>query len=235
MHRFNQYIAICSGLLLLLPVIAQGEHSNASNQMSLSISTDKRAYYPGEIAVYTVKFTNSDGKSIDPDLIRATYNSQFIRLEKVDDGVYSYATKRLTRQDNQLGVYGEKDGYNFVQESLTIRPIIGQKAGNHVKATFVQQGDLLKLRLSNDILSQRSISKIMLSVTGATIESVASSSWIRVPNHLGTDLKSVYGSIEPGEKQTIKLVVEGKASMVVWKAFDHHGKSVYTGTNNVFF
>ncbi|MGH9910785.1 MAG: hypothetical protein ACRD32_09105, partial [Nitrososphaerales archaeon] len=75
--------------------------------------------------------------------------------------------------------------------------------------------------------------KVRLITTGANIESVVSGAWIKVPNHIGIDLKSVDGSISPAEKQTIKLVVQGKVSTVVWNAYDIHGKQIYAGVANV--
>lgn len=234
MLEYRQYIAICSSVLLLLPVIsAYGDRFLALDQMDLSISTDKRMYYPGEIAVYTVKFTDSQGRLVDPDLIRATYDSQFVQLDKVKDGVYTYTTKRLTQQDHQLGVYAEKSGYNFVQQSLTVRPTVAQKVNDNVKATAVQQGSILKFRVGNDILSKSQIYKVRLITIGASVESIASPSWIKVPNHFGVDLKSVDGSIGPGEKQTMKLLVHGEASMVVWNAFDIYGNQIHAGAHKV--
>ncbi|MFQ5970575.1 MAG: hypothetical protein ACE5J2_08805, partial [Nitrososphaerales archaeon] len=216
MIQYKKYIAICSGILLLLPVIANAERFMSFEQMYyLSISTDKRVYYAGGIATYTITFKDSQGRDVDPDLIRATYDSQFITLERISDGVYKHVTGKLTLRDHQLGVYAEKDGF-FVQESSTVRPIITHKASDKVKATSVQQHDLLKFRLSNDLLSKGEIYKVSIIAIGAGVESIASPSWIQVPNHVGIDLKSVNGSIGPGEKQTIKLVVQGVASKVVW-------------------
>lgn len=234
MIQHKGYIAICSSLLLLLPVMSvQGERLIESSDMKLSISTDKKSYYPGEVASYTVKFLNSNGNLVDPDLIRATYNSQFIELDKVGEGIYKYTTNRLTQRDHQLGVYAEKDGFNFVQQSLTIRPIATQLAKDNVKASAVQQGDILKFRVSNSVISKSEIYKVRLTTIGAGLESVASGAWIKVPNHIGMDLKSVYGSIGPGEKQTVKLLVNGEISKVVWTAFDMHGKQIYSGVARV--
>ena len=102
------------------------------------------------------------------------------------DGVYTYKTGKLTHRDHQLGVYAEKNGFNFVQQSLTVRPIAGQqKVSDKVKATAVQQGNILKFRLSNDLLSKREIYKVRLITTGANIESVVSGAWIKVPDHIG--------------------------------------------------
>lgn len=227
------YLAIFCTMMLLLPIMANGERLISYDKMYLSVSTDKRVYYKGDTATYTVTFKDSDGKPIDPDLIRATYNSQFIQLQRIGDGVYTFKTGTLTQRDHQLGVYAEKDGYNFVQQSLTLRPVATQKASDKVKAIAVQQGNILKFRLSNDLLSKRDIYKVRLITIGATVESVASDAWIKVPDHIGVDLKSVKGSISPDEKQTIKLSVQGKVSTVVWNAYDSHGKQIYAGVANV--
>lgn len=233
MIQYRQYIGICSGILLLLPLMANAERFVSYDQMYLSISTDKRVYYAGDVATYTITFKDSEGKPVDPDLIRATYNSQFIQLERISDGVYKYVTKKLTLRDHQLGVYAEKDGFNFVQQSSTVRPVVTQKVSDKVKTTAVQQGDLLKFRISNDMLSKRDVFKVRIITPGAAIESIASPSWIKVPNHVGIDLKSVNGSIAPDETQTIKLVLQGKASMVIWNAYDIHGKQIYAGVAKV--
>lgn len=234
LQRYKHYVGICSGLLLLIPMVAYGERLVSLDQINLTISTDKRVYYAGDIAVYVVAFRDSSGKLVDPDLIRATYDSQFIDLERVGVGLYRHTTDRLTLKDHQLGVYAEKVGLNYVQQSLTVSPIITQNRDDHVKATAVQQGDLLKLRIGNDVLSKKDIYKVRVITIGANIESIASSSWIKVPNHIGIDLKSVNGSISPDEKQTIKLYVNGDARMIVWNAYDVHGKQIYAGTTNVY-
>ena len=234
MNIYKQLIAISFGLLMLLPVmIVQGDINETPNQMDLSISTDKRTHYPGEIAVYTVKFTDSDGTPLNPDLIRATYDSTFIELDQGDMGVYTFTTEMLTQKDHQLGIYGEKNNYNFVQESLTLRPVTTQKVKDDVKVTAVQQSDILKFRISNGILSNNEIYKVRLIAIGATIDSLASSSWIVVPNYVGMDIKSVNGSIGPGEKQTIKILVKGEATMVIWNAYDIHGNLIYAGADTV--
>ncbi|MFQ5941734.1 MAG: hypothetical protein ACE5KA_08580 [Nitrososphaerales archaeon] len=233
MIQYKRYIAICSGILLLLPVIANAERLFSFDQMYLSISTDKRVYYAGDTAVYKITFKDSQGRPLDPDIIRATYNSQFIQLERISDGIYIYVTGKLTLRNHQLGIYGERDGFNFVQQSSTIRPVVTQKISDEVKATAVQQGDLLKFRLSNDMLSKKEIFKVRVIIVGASVDSITSASWIKVQNHMGIDLKSINGSIAPDERQTIKLIINGKASMVVWNAYDLHGKQINAGANKV--
>ncbi len=223
---------MCSAILLFLPLVALGEQFVSFDRMNLQISTDKRVYYTGDIAVYTVTFEDSNGKFIDPDLIRATYDSQFIKLNRASEGVYQHITGKFAPKDHQLGVYAEKDGFNFVQQSSTVRPVVAQQE-TKVKITAVQQGDLLKLRISNDALSMREIYKVRLITIGASIESVAIPSWIKVSNHVGVDLKSVNGSISPDERQTIKLIVDGQANMIVWNAFDIHGKQIDAGIQKV--
>ena len=84
--QFKVYSAILSGIIPLLPTVANAERLITYDKMYLSITTDKRAYYQGDIATYTITFMDSNGKPIDPDLIRATFNSQFIQLVKVGDG-----------------------------------------------------------------------------------------------------------------------------------------------------
>jgi len=230
MFWHKHFVVICSMFLLLVSnsIDAAGEES-----MYLSITTDKKLYYTGDIAVYTVNFRDSKGKLIDPDLIRATYDSQFVELQKVSDGVYKYVTKRLTQRDHQLGVYAEKEGYRFVQQSLTIRPVVTSDGRNNVKATAVEQGQLLKIRFMNNILSERDIYKIRLVLVGANVESVASSGWIKTTSQFGIDLKSVKGAIGPGDRQTINLLVDGKATMIVWSAYDLRGKRIDTGVEKV--
>lgn len=234
MSQYKQFIAISASLMLLLPVISvNADRLISLDRINLSIITDKRIYYPGEIATYIVKFTDSQGNPIDPDLIRATYDSKFIELDRIGEGIYTHSTGMLTQKDHQLGVYAEKSGYNFVQQSLTIRPIATQKASDNVEMTAVQQGNVLKVRISNDILSQNEIYKVRFITIDSSVENVLSSSWMKVPNHIGIDLKSVVGSVGSGQKQTIKLIVDGDASMIVWNAYDKYGKQIYAGADKV--
>ncbi len=72
---------------------------------------DKLSYKTGDTATFTVTFTDLQGNNIDPDTIKAYYDSQVVKLQKQDIGVYTFATPSLTKTNHQLVVNVEKSGF----------------------------------------------------------------------------------------------------------------------------
>lgn len=81
---------------------------------------DKTSYKIGDVATFTVTFTDSEGNSIDPDTIRAVYDSKQVQLEKKDIGLYTYITSGLTKEAHQLIVSAEKTGFPTDTSYLSI-------------------------------------------------------------------------------------------------------------------
>ncbi len=81
---------------------------------------DKTSYKTGDTATFTVTFTDLEGNNIDPDTIRAYYDSQVVKLQKQDVGVYTFTTSGLTKTNHQLTVSAEKNGFATDTTYLTI-------------------------------------------------------------------------------------------------------------------
>ncbi len=81
---------------------------------------DKTAYKIGDKATFTVTFTDLEGNNIDPDAIKAYYDSQVVKLQKQNVGVYTYTTSGLSKTNHQLIVSAEKKDWATDTTYLTI-------------------------------------------------------------------------------------------------------------------
>ncbi len=81
---------------------------------------DKQSYKTGDVATFTVTFTDLEGNNIDPDKIKAYYDSQVVKLQKQDVGIYTFATPDLTKANHQLIVSAEKTGFPTETTYLSI-------------------------------------------------------------------------------------------------------------------
>ena len=81
---------------------------------------DKTSYKIGDVATFTITFTDAEGNTIDPDTIRAVYDSKLIQLEKKDAGIYTYTTSGLTKEAHQIIVSAEKTGFPTDTSYLSI-------------------------------------------------------------------------------------------------------------------
>lgn len=81
---------------------------------------DKTNYKIGDVATFTITFTDAEGNNIDPDTIRAVYDSKLIQLEKKDVGIYTYTTSGLTKEAHQIIVSAEKTGFPTDTSYLSI-------------------------------------------------------------------------------------------------------------------
>ncbi|MFQ5941643.1 MAG: hypothetical protein ACE5KA_08105 [Nitrososphaerales archaeon] len=81
---------------------------------------EKTHYKIGEIAIFTVTFTDLEGNAIDPDTIKAVYDGKMIQLKRQDIGIYTYATDTLTKEHHQLIVNAEKKEFDTDTTFLSI-------------------------------------------------------------------------------------------------------------------
>ena len=100
------------------------EKQNLEKQVKQEIVTRtelaKSSYKIGDIATFTVAFTDLEGRNIDPDTIKAYYDGKMIQLERQNIGVYTYSTSGLTKAHHQLIVSAEKSSFATDTTYLTI-------------------------------------------------------------------------------------------------------------------
>jgi hypothetical protein len=75
------------------------------------ITLDKTSYKVGDKAVFTVTLADLEDSVIEPDSIRAFYNGEIVELQKEDTGTYTFTTKPLIKEHQQLIVSVEKSGF----------------------------------------------------------------------------------------------------------------------------
>jgi hypothetical protein len=76
-----------------------------------TVVSDQTNYRVGDVATFTVTFTDLEGMTIDPDKIKAYYDGKIVQLEQLDTGMYAYTTLALTKAHHQLIVSAEKTGF----------------------------------------------------------------------------------------------------------------------------
>jgi hypothetical protein len=90
----------------------QEEEQSLKLEIATNVQTNKQYYEAGEAAKFTVTFTDLEGNAINPDTIRAYYDGKIVQLVQEDDvGVYAYITPGLTKENHQLIVSAEKEGF----------------------------------------------------------------------------------------------------------------------------
>jgi hypothetical protein len=92
----------------------------AVQDLRLTFSVDKQVYFAGEVATFTLKFTDPKGMPVDPESIRAVYDLTLVTLEKKGDGVYAYMSPPLTPPTHTLQVVAEKHGFKLLNDATTI-------------------------------------------------------------------------------------------------------------------
>ncbi|MFQ5969797.1 MAG: hypothetical protein ACE5J2_04815 [Nitrososphaerales archaeon] len=85
-----------------------------------TILSDKVYYKTGDVATFTVTFTDLEGNGIDPDAMKAYYDGKMIQLERQNTGVYTYVTLGLTKAHHQLIINAEKVDFAADTTYLTI-------------------------------------------------------------------------------------------------------------------
>lgn len=90
--------------------IQEEQMKSLKKEIVTTVTTDKTNYQIGDVATFTVTFTDLEGNPINPDVIRAYYDGKIIQLEQQDTGVYTYTTPGLTKEHHQIIVSaGKKD------------------------------------------------------------------------------------------------------------------------------
>jgi len=85
--------------------------SSAKQEIVTRIELDKTSYNTNDKATFTVTFTDIDGNNINPDKVRAIYDSKMVQLDRQDVGVYTFVTPELAKASHQLIVIADKDGF----------------------------------------------------------------------------------------------------------------------------
>jgi hypothetical protein len=89
----------------------QEEEKLLKLEIATNVVTNKQYYEIGEVAKFTVTFTDLEGNPINPDTIKAYYDGKIVQLVQEDVGVYTYITPGLTKQHHQLIVSAEKEDF----------------------------------------------------------------------------------------------------------------------------
>ncbi|MFQ5941634.1 MAG: hypothetical protein ACE5J2_01820 [Nitrososphaerales archaeon] len=205
--------------------------------INLEITTDgnKNRYFVGKTAFFSVAFFDGMGNFLDPDVIKATYDSIFISLKREDLGRYTFQTPRLvTFAQHQFGVFAGGFGYTSAQESLTIT-VFGAEIAKPIRATALKIGDDISVRVKNHMLSPHDIYTFKGKFIGASPTTGSSTNW-QFTIEAGTDsfaFKSLVKSLPPGKFTSFKVKVEGSPAKMLWKAFDLHGEEVAAGATTV--
>ena len=97
------------------PIVMENQQEKAEDSLKLEIATNvqtnKQYYEADEAAKFTVTFTDLEGNPINPDTIKAYYDGKMVQLEQDDVGVYTYITPGLIKENHQLIVSAEKEGF----------------------------------------------------------------------------------------------------------------------------
>ena len=204
--------------------------------INLEITTDgnKNRYFIGKTALFSVAFHDGMGNFFDPDVIKATYDGNFVSLNKVDVGRYTFETPRLVKfEQHQFGIFAEKFGYVSAQKSLTIT-VFGAEITKPVRVTASKAGDDIMIRVKNHPLSPGDVYTFTGKFLGASTLEGSSSSWQFSIDPTGSfTFKSVEKSLPSGKFTSFKVNTEGTPTKLLWKAFDLNGKELAAGATTV--
>jgi hypothetical protein len=204
--------------------------------INLEITTDgnKNRYIVGSKAFFSVAIHDGMGNFVDPDVLKATYDGNFITLEKVDVGRYTFETPTLVKfEQHQFGVFVEQSGYTPAQKSLTIT-VFGAKVAKPVKVTATKLGDAVMVRAKNLELSPGKVYTLSGKLLNASPKLGSADNWQFSMDHTGTFIfKSIAGSLQQGDHSTYRVKVDGTASKLLWQVFDLHGVELASGTTMV--
>jgi hypothetical protein len=204
--------------------------------LNLEITTDgnKNRYTVGKSVLFSVAFHDGMGNFVDPDVIKATYDGNFVSLNNVDVGRYTFETPRLVKfEQHQFGVFVEKLGYTSTQKSLTITAF-GAIIAKPVKVTASNVGDSIMIRVKNNVLSPGDVYTFKGKFLGASPVEGSSNSWsFNVDSANSFTFKSLEQSMQPGKFTSFKVNVDGTPTKLLWTAFDLHGKELASGATIV--
>jgi len=205
--------------------------------INLEITTDgnKNRYFIGKTALFSVAFHDGMGNFFDPDVIKATYDGNFVSLNKVDVGRYTFETPRLVKfEQHQFGIFAEKFGYVSAQKSLTIT-VFGAEITKPVRVTASKVGDDIMIRVKNHPLSPGDVYTFTGKFLGASTLEGSSSSWqFSIDSATGSFIfKSLEKSLPSGKFTSFKVKADGAPTKLLWKALDLHGKELASGATTV--
>ncbi len=98
----------------------------AIQDMKVSFTFDSQAYFAGQVAKVTLKFSSPSGSPIDPDSMRGIYDGKTVSLDKESEGVYVYKTPALTPPTHTLQVIATKHGYKLYNDAKTLTVFASQ-------------------------------------------------------------------------------------------------------------
>ncbi len=107
----------------------------AIQPMKVSISLDKKIYFNGENAIFTIKFANPRGEPFDPDSTRALYDDTTVSIVRESEGLYTFKTPFLTPPKHTLQLIAEKHGYKIYTNAITF-DVFAHQAQAGVKLDF---------------------------------------------------------------------------------------------------
>ena len=107
----------------------------AIQTMNVSIKLDKRFYFNGDSAVFTIRFASPRGELFDPETFRAIYDGMTVSLEREDEGIYKFRTPMLAPPKHTLQLIAEKHGYRIFTDAITF-DVFAQQALIGVKLDF---------------------------------------------------------------------------------------------------
>lgn len=205
--------------------------------INLEITTDsnKNRYAVGKKALFSVAFHDGMGNFVDPDIIKPTYDGNFVSMEKVDIGRYIFETPRLVKfEQHQFGVFVEKWGYASAQKSLTIT-VFGAEITKPVRVTAAKVGDHISIRVKNHPLSPGDVYTLVGKFLGASAVEGSSNSWqFSIDAATGSFIfKSVEKSLPSGKFTSFKVKVDGSPTKLLWKVLDLHGEELASGATTV--
>ena len=209
----------------------------ALSPLNLEITTDgnKNRYLIGSTTFFSVALHDGMGHFLDSDVTKATYDGNFISLNKVDVGRYTFETPRLVKfEQHQFGVFVEKFGYASAQKSLTIT-VFGAKVAKPVKVTATKADDNVMIRVRDLILSPGDIYTFTGKLLHASAVGGSAENW-QFDSDPATEtfgFKSLKSSLKPGEIAAYKVKVEGTALKLLWHAFDLNGVELASGATVV--
>jgi hypothetical protein len=125
----------------------------AIQTMDVSIKLDKRFYFNGDTAIFTITFKSPRGAPFDPEAYRAIFDGITSSLTREEEGVYTFRTPSLAPPKHTLQLIAEKHGYSIFTDAITF-DVFARQVVPGVKLQFdwspkpVLQGSTVTFTLS---------------------------------------------------------------------------------------
>ncbi len=202
--------------------------------LEITTDTDKNRARVGDRVMFNVAIYDGNGNFLDPEVIKSTYQGNFVQMMKVDVGRYTFETPRLTKFDNQFGVFIETLGYVSAQKSLTVTAF-GAHTLKPMKTTASKVGDNITVRVTSSVLNPSDIYTFRGQLINATPVEGSATNWqFSVENPIGTFVfKSLSGALKPGGTKVFKVKADGTPEKLFWEVRDLNGKVVASGVTVV--